>query len=221
MSTLTDFFNDHSKREMVKKELIQLGVHPSLPVAEVFSSPRTARFVHRFGLSPGSALDLRTRWDLNDPAQRAKMWSHLQHERPILIVGSWSGHSAGTSHMRWMMDTYRWQVAQGRFLVHQHSGNLPRNAEILVSCVDCWRTFITNCAEIHNNLSKLDCRGHIAENCIVATIRGLRQALTRIGCLQAFESGPTVDEPCPAEMADHDHVCYENVTSVSLPSKLV
>ena len=27
-------------------------------------------------------------------------------------------------------------------------------------------------------------------------IRGLRQALTRIGCLQTFESGPTVEEPC-------------------------
>ena len=37
----------------MKKELIQLGVHPSVHVAEVFSSPGTARFVHRFGLTPG------------------------------------------------------------------------------------------------------------------------------------------------------------------------
>ena len=83
------------KRETVKKELIQLGVHPSVDVAEVFSSPGKACFVHRFGLTPGLACDLRMGWDLNDPAQRANMWSHLQHERPILIVGSWSGHSAG------------------------------------------------------------------------------------------------------------------------------
>ena len=89
------FSNDHRKRETVKKELIQSGVHPSVHVAEVFSSPRTARLVHRFGLTPGLAFDLRTRWDLNDPARPAKMWSHLQQERPILIVGSWSGHSAG------------------------------------------------------------------------------------------------------------------------------
>ena len=61
----------------MKKELIQLGVHPSVHVAEVFSSPRTARLVHRFGLTPGWAFNLRTGWDLNDPAQRAKMWSHL------------------------------------------------------------------------------------------------------------------------------------------------
>ena len=70
---------------------------------------------------------------------------------------------------------------------------------------------------MRNNISKLKCRGHIAENCIVATFRGLRQALTRIGCLQAFESGPTVEEPCPAEMTDYDRVCYDSVTNASLP----
>ena len=42
------FSNDRWKRETVKKELIQLTVHPSVHVAEVFSSPGTARFVQRF-----------------------------------------------------------------------------------------------------------------------------------------------------------------------------
>ena len=54
----------------------------------------------------------------------------------------------------------------------------------LVFYVDGWRTFITNGVEIHNNLPKLNCRTHVAENCIVAVILGLRQAFTRIGCLQ-------------------------------------
>ena len=53
----------------------------------------------------------------------------------------------------------------------------------------------------------------------MAMVRGLRQALTRIGCLQAFEAGPTVEEPCPAEMADYDRVYYDSVTGASLPSK--
>ena len=79
---------------------------------------------------------------------------------------------------------------------------------------------MTNCEEIHNNLSKLNCASYVAENCIVAMIRGLRQALTRIGCLQALESGLTVEEPCFAEMADYDRVCYDSVTSASLPSRL-
>ena len=51
-------------------------------------------------------------------------------------------------------------------------------------------------------------------------ILGLRQSLTRIGCLQALESGPTVEEPCLAEMADHDRVYYDSVTSASLSSEL-
>ena len=89
-----------------------------------------------------------------------------------------------------------------------------------MSYIDGWRTFITNCEEIHNNLSKLNCRSHVAENCIAAMILGLRQALTRVGCLQAFESGPTVEEPCLAEMADYDRVYYDSVTVASLPSKL-
>ena len=77
---------------------------------------------------------------------------------------------------------------------------------ILVSFFGGWRTFVTNCEEIHNNLSKMNCRSHVAGNCFVAMILGLRQALTRTCCLQAFESGPTVEEPCPAEMADYDRV---------------
>ena len=51
-------------------------------------------------------------------------------------------------------------------------------------------------------------------------IRGLRQALTRVGCLQALESGPKVEELCLAEMADYDQAYYDNVTGASLPSKV-
>ena len=210
----------------MKKELIQLGVHPSVHVAEVFSSTRTARLVHIFGLTPGLAFDRRTGWYLNDPAQRAKMWSHLQHERPMLMIGSWSGHSAGTSHMRWMMDVYRRQVAQGRFFVHQDSGKFFRNAEfcamklILVSYVDGWRTFIRNCEGIHNNFSKYGCRSHVAEKCIVAMIRVEAKHWLELWLLQALESGPTAEERCLAEMAEYDRVYYDSVTGASLLSKL-
>ena len=53
---------DHRKREPVKKELMRLGVRPSVHAAEVLSLPGTARFVHRFSLTPGLAFDLRTGW---------------------------------------------------------------------------------------------------------------------------------------------------------------
>ena len=50
-------FKDSKEREAVKKYLLQLGVHPSVHVAEVFSNPGKARYVHRFGFTPGLALD--------------------------------------------------------------------------------------------------------------------------------------------------------------------
>ena len=194
-------------RNIVKKELIHSGVHPSVHVTEVFSSPGDARLVHRFGLTPGSAFDLRTGWDLNDTAQRAKMWSHLQHDRPTLIVGSWSGQDEDVSLYT---NTLKICLRMQRFV------QLNR----LWCLVSTGMTFLTNCEDIHNHLSKLNCRSHIAENCFAAMIRGLRQALTRIGCLQAFESGPTVEEPCLAEMADYDQVYCDNVTGAAFPSKL-
>ena len=55
---------------------------------------------------------------------------------------------------------------------------------------------------------------------MLALVLGLRQALTRIGCLQAIESGQTVEEPCPAQMAKYNHVYYDDVTGASLQSKL-
>ena len=61
---------------------------------------------------------------------------------------------------------------------------LPLSAEpcamksVLVSHVDWWKTLLTKCVEIHDNFSKLNCASHIAENCVLAMIRGLTQALT-------------------------------------------
>ena len=80
---------------------------------------------------------------------------------------------------------------------------------VLVSRVDWWRTYLSNCEERHNNFSKLIRGNRIAENCVLAMIRGLRQALTGIGCLQANESGPTVEEPCREEIAHYGHVYYD------------
>ena len=122
-----------------------------------FSNPGKTCFVHRLGLTPGLALDLRTGWDLNDLAQRAKMWLHLQQERPILLVGY-----QDDTHMRWMIDVYRWQVSQGRFFVHQETGHLLVNTElcamksVLVSRVDWCRTKLTKCEENTQQFFQVD-----------------------------------------------------------------
>ena len=67
---------DCKVREAVKKDWLHFDVHSSVHVAEMFSNPGKTCFAHRLGLTPGLVLDLRTGWNLNGPAQRAKMWSH-------------------------------------------------------------------------------------------------------------------------------------------------
>ena len=46
------------------------------------------------------------------------------------------------------------------------------------------------------------------------------EALTRVGCLQELQAGPTVEEPCFAETASYVHVYCDEVTGVSLPTHL-
>ena len=55
---------------------------------------------------------------------------------------------------------------------------------------------------------------------VLAMVRRLKQALSWIGCLQALEAGPTVEEPCPAEFASYDHEYHDQETGASLPSQL-
>ena len=78
-----------------------------------------------------------------------------------------------------------------------------------MSRVDQRKSFIAKCKETHKHFSKLS--SLVAEHCVLAMVRGLRRALTRIGCLQALEAGPTGEEPCPAEMASYDHVHHDEV----------
>ena len=124
--------------------------------------------------------------------------------------------------MRWMIDVYHWHVYQGCFFVHQDSGSLLLNAElcamqsVVVSRVDWWRIFLTNSEEIHHNFSKL-IRGNqtqcsfIAETSVLAMIRGLRQALTRIGCLHTFESDRKWRSLVLQRNGTCDHVCTTTI----------
>ena len=70
----------------MRTDLLQLGVRSPIHVAEVFSYPGNVCSCPQIGLALVLALDMRIGWDLNDPAHRAKVWSHLQHERPTLIA---------------------------------------------------------------------------------------------------------------------------------------
>ena len=126
------------ERDMMQADLLKLGCHSSVHVAEIFSPPRMTQACSRFGLSPGLAFDLRTGWDLNCPRQRSQVWEYIKRERPILIFGSPECRSfsqlqnlnpkgpqfqrklaEGIAHIDFMVAIYRWQASQGRLFVHE------------------------------------------------------------------------------------------------------
>ena len=76
------------------------------------------------------------------------------------------------THMMWTIDVYRWR----KFL------------EVVP-------------VSIGGKLFSPIVKQFIAENCVLATIGGLRQVSSRNGCLQEFDSRP-VEKPCPAEIAN-------------------
>ena len=84
--------SSENKRQRVQREvqhlLLSLGATSSVDVAELFCPGRFTDEAKTFGLIPGTAFDLRTGWDADDPQQVRKLWLTLEQERPRLIIGS-------------------------------------------------------------------------------------------------------------------------------------
>ena len=136
----------------MRKDPLQSGAHSLIRVAGVSLDPGKVCAVRRLGLTLGLALDVWTGWDLKD----------LQQEKPILMVGNWSGADSKLTHMRCMKNAHRRKFHKVLSLCMKKSGMVPMNAElgvmksvVLVSRVDHRKSFITKWKEIHNNFSKL------------------------------------------------------------------
>ena len=72
-------------------EYIRYGQH----VSEIYSPPRVAKLAQKFNLRPGFSIDIRENdpddnmpWDLNNFEKRAKLKFRVEHERPLLLIGS-------------------------------------------------------------------------------------------------------------------------------------
>ena len=115
-------------------------------VSELYSPPRIAAEAAKFGLRPGSSLELRTGWDLSDPQQQRLAEKLIETEKPWLLVtcppcSAFSTINAlnlpkmlperreaymekGREHLRWCMAMCQKQVRAGRYFMHEH----PRGA---------------------------------------------------------------------------------------------
>ena len=107
-----------------------------------------AKLCPSFGVLPGFALDLTTQdsdgrhWDFDDEEMRQRAWTRLKTEQPLLLVGSpmctafsaWQHinnskrdpsvvakeYARGLSHLKFCCELYEYQVAHGRYFLHEH-----------------------------------------------------------------------------------------------------
>ena len=57
-------------------------------ITEIDSPSRVNELAGKFGLVPGSSLDLRTGWDFELESHRRKAWKLLHTTKPYLVIGS-------------------------------------------------------------------------------------------------------------------------------------
>lgn len=111
-------------------------------VSEVFSPPRIAKEAERQGMKPGTSFDLKTGWDLSNPAQKKEMWKKLEAEQPELLIicppcvafsilqhlnypkmgwgKAWMLLSTGVEHLELAMELAKWQRKRGKYFMFEH-----------------------------------------------------------------------------------------------------
>ena len=60
----------------------------NVDITEVFSPERINQVASKFGLVPGSSLDLRTGWNFELESHRRKAWGLLHRTQPYVVIGS-------------------------------------------------------------------------------------------------------------------------------------
>ena len=107
--------------------------------AELYSPVRVNKYMKRYGMRPGSSMDLLTGWDFDRSSDRAAAVRRIDEEGPSLVIGSpmctmFSAlqnlqlrNDAGdkrldnaTKHIKFAVAVYRRQKRQGRYFLHEH-----------------------------------------------------------------------------------------------------
>jgi hypothetical protein len=108
-------------------------------IMEVFSPGRFTEMSSAFDLRPGLALDLRTGWNLSEPAVVAKAWAAWKESEPTFLMlspmckafstlqnltkGSEKHHATlreGMDHMNLSMKLAKAQHEAGRYFLFEH-----------------------------------------------------------------------------------------------------
>ena len=140
MEPLDDLAHSQPVREAIGEihMLGYLGVE-RMDFAELFCPGRFAAAAGAFHLTPGSAFDLRTGWDLTEVSGQAECWKALERELPAVVIGSppcapfsalqslnpksdeWrEAMQKGWNHLTFCAAVYRWQSEHDRGFLHEH-----------------------------------------------------------------------------------------------------
>ena len=116
-------------------------------ITEVYSPERVNKTAAKYGLKPGSSLDLTNGWDFNKREHRRQAWKKIMQEEPELLIGSppctmfsilqqlnlaihaedveWMRRfrkewQVAVQHIEFCIRVYRHQLSQGRHFLHEH-----------------------------------------------------------------------------------------------------
>lgn len=116
-------------------------------ICEVFSPERVNAMVRKFGLTPGSSLDLTNGYDFRNADDRARAWAIIKKTSPYLVIGSppctlfsqlqelnkhihrddpvWlrkfeEAKAEATSHLVFCAMIYQHRMKHGRHFLHEH-----------------------------------------------------------------------------------------------------
>ena len=200
---------------------------------------------HRYGLTPGIAVDLRTGWNLNSHDEVNHLWELLKQEKPVLIIGSPGKASReGMLHLKVMCEIYEWQHKRGGLFLHEHRWHAPGwGSEFLkrllkIEGIDaryrdrCASGSAGTCASradwVANNARLLeavdrpyDGTGRSPEKLVKSVLSALRSILRDHGMLNDLESGGPTAEEKSYENDPQFQEFWDRISGEKLDSKLV
>ena len=71
----------------VDQRILAMAIR-GVDITEVYSPERVAKTCSRFGLSPGSSMDLTNGYDFDTEADRSRAERIIDEEKPMLVIGS-------------------------------------------------------------------------------------------------------------------------------------
>ncbi len=131
-------------------------------VSEVFGPGRFTSQASHFDLCPGTAMDIRTGYDFSIGVDRDRAREQRRSEKPKLLIGSppcaafsvlqnlaadtpaWRAKlRQGLSHLEFVCELYKEQIADGNFFLHEHPGRAASWA-LWRPCRECRSLTVTN-----------------------------------------------------------------------------